>query len=169
MPRVAASDTHHTQYIAYGSRQVRHDSSLDVVVRCAAMFLFCLMSRAGNLFIRKEHGITLGLSQKDVLLQGDMLLVTFRRTKTIQFGRRVLQIPLLAIPGSSLCPVAIYKRMIQLVPANPSEPLFMFRCQGLADPLSKKAFPGAFGQGRHPFSGEVFVPLFSERGGFMGF
>ena len=45
----------------------------------------------------------------------------------------------------------------------------MFRCQGLADPLSKKAFSGAFGQGRHPFSGEVFVPLFSERGASWAF
>lgn len=128
------------------SRLVDPNSDQDTTIMCASLFLFCLMSRAGNLFTRVEHGITIGLLRRDVVLLDNMLLVTFRRTKVIQFGRRVLEIPVLGLPGSPLCPVTFYKRMIELVPARPSAPLFLFRFkgQGVAVPLSKETFLSHF-------------------------
>jgi len=45
-------------------------------------------------------------------------------TKTIQFGERLLHIPLLTIVNLPLCPVSAYLRMIRLVPARRSCPIF---------------------------------------------
>ena len=53
------------------------------------------------------------------------LFIQFMWTKTIQFGQRQLQLPLLAIPGSLFCPVQAYRCMCKLVPCNPCQPAFM--------------------------------------------
>ena len=45
--------------------------------------------------------------------------------KTIQFGQRLLDIPLVCIPDSSLCPVRAFLGMIKLVPANSSDSAFL--------------------------------------------
>ncbi|CAH3195946.1 unnamed protein product, partial [Porites evermanni] len=50
--------------------------------------------------------------------------VTFQCTKTIPFGERPLHIPLLRIHDSPLCPVSAYLRMIRLIPARRSCPVF---------------------------------------------
>ena len=61
------------------------------------------------------------------------LLVTFKCTKTNQFGERLLQIP-----------VSAYLRMICLVPARRSCPVFfIFGPKGLV-PLTKRTFVAAF-------------------------
>ena len=54
----------------------------------------------------------------DVATNQHGLIVTFKCTKTIQFGERKLHVPLLRLPGSHLCPVSTYHRMIRLVPAS---------------------------------------------------
>ena len=59
-------------------------------------------------------------------------------TKTIQFGERLLHIPLLRIHDSPLCPVSAYLRMIRVVPARRSCPVFLiFGPKGLV-PLTKR-------------------------------
>ena len=56
----------------------------------------------------------------DVVVTSHGLLVTFKCTKTIQFGERLLHIPLLRINDSLLCPVSAYLCMLCLVPARRS-------------------------------------------------
>ena len=48
------------------------------------------------------------LTRGDVAVTSHGLLVTFKCTKTIQFGERRLHIPLLGIADSPLCPVCAY-------------------------------------------------------------
>lgn len=72
------------------------------------------------------------------------LLVTFKCTKTIQFGERLLQIPLHSIPGYPLCPVAAYRRMIELVPARRSCPVFLLPGHSAVVPLTKRSFVSLF-------------------------
>ena len=155
------------------ARVVRMHDVMDVSSMCAAMFLFFLMARAGNIFVRSEHGIVIGLLRRDVVLLDDMLLVTFHRTKVIQFGRRVLQVPLLPIPGSPLCPVTVYKRMVQLMPANPSDPLFSLGSKGVAVPLSKQAFLSHFralvGRAGGPAPHRFSCPSFRRGGASWAF
>ena len=80
----------------------------------------------------------------DIAVIASGLLVTFKCTKTIQFGEHALRIPLLRIAESPLCPVAAYRRMVQLVPTRCSSPAFLI--PGLAGliPLTKRSFVSHF-------------------------
>ena len=64
------------------------------------------------------------LCRSDVLVCEKGLLVQFRWSKTMQFGGRVLLVPVLAIPNSPLCPLEAYVNMIRLVPARDNDPAF---------------------------------------------
>jgi integrase len=46
-------------------------------------------------------------------------------SKTIQFGERLLQTPLLRLKGSHLCPVTAYDNMLKVVPVVSSDALFL--------------------------------------------
>ena len=48
-----------------------------------------------------------------------------RWTKTIQRGERILEIPLVKIPDSILCPVRAYKAMCKAIPSATDAPLFI--------------------------------------------
>ena len=54
----------------------------------------------------------------------DTLIISIKWSKTIQFGPRILQIPLIRIPGSVLCPFRAFKTMCQMVKAGMSDPPF---------------------------------------------
>ena len=126
------------------ARAISLHSPEDVTCLCASVLLFLLMARAGNVFYHMEHGKPRGLSRSHVVFSRHAILVTFTHTKTITFGSRVLQIPLLAVPDSLLCPVAIFRRMVQLTPAAPSQPLFVTFSGGQLAPLSKISFLAHF-------------------------
>lgn len=101
-------------------------SKKDSVYWCLFIFAFFLFARKSNLVPNSEKDV---LSQKfllskDVELKNNILVVSMRWSKTNQFGQRVLQIPLLEISGSVLCPVNAFKRMCKMVSAGASDPLF---------------------------------------------
>ena len=98
-----------------------------------------IVSKSAKSFDLRRH-----LTRGDVPETSHGLLVTFKCTKTIQFGERLLHIPLLRIHDSPLCPVSAYLRMIPLVPARRSCPVFLiFGPKGLV-PLTKRTFVYAF-------------------------
>ena len=53
---------------------------------------------------------------------GNYLLVSMMWTKTIQRGERLLQIPLVKIPGSILCTVHANMVMCKVISAAPDAP-----------------------------------------------
>ena len=62
------------------------------------------------------------------MLGDKVLLCKIRWSKTIQFGQRVLVLPLFAIQNSPLCPVSAFKRMITEFPTRSgSDPAFQIR------------------------------------------
>ncbi len=65
------------------------------------------------------------LCRVNIKINSHCLLIEIKWSKTIQFSQKLLLIPLLAVPGSSLCPVAAFSNMVKLVPGNPSDPAFM--------------------------------------------
>jgi len=84
------------------------------------------------------------LTRGDIAVTSHGLLVTFKCTKTIHFGERLLHIPLLRIAGSPLCPVDAFLCMVRLVPARRSCPAFLFPgTRGLV-PLTKRSFLSNF-------------------------
>ena len=95
---------------------------------CAAfLFTFFLLARVSNIVPRSRSSVHSSscLRRSDVVITSDGLLVTFHRTKTIQFGRRCLSLPLLSMPGSPLCPVRMFSLMCSLVPAPSDSPAFV--------------------------------------------
>ena len=85
------------------------------------------MARLANIVprSRKCFDPSRNLTRSDVVTNEYGLIVTFKCTKTIQFGERKLHIPLLRLPGSSLCPVSAYHRMVRLIPASSRSALFL--------------------------------------------
>ena len=99
----------------------------DLVFWCLFVFAFFLLARKSNLVPTTKADLVNKkfLLRQDVEDKGSHLLVTMRWTKTIQKGERILQIPLVPISGSILCPVLAYRRMCRAIPANLDSPLFM--------------------------------------------
>ena len=90
------------------------------------LIMFFLMARKSNMVPVSARCFD---SQKQ-LLRGDiavhdrMLVISLKWSKTNQFGDRLLKIPVLAIPGSPLCPFRAYCHMISLIPTDASSPAF---------------------------------------------
>ena len=68
------------------------------------------------------------------------LLVSLGWTKTIQFGHRRLNIPVVPIKGSLLCPVRAYKTMCRLIPAPDAAPAFAIPVNGSLQPYTYRAW-----------------------------
>ena len=87
---------------------------------CAFLFTFLLMAPLANIVTRSRQCFDPSphLTRRDIATNQHGLIVTFKCTKTLQFGERKLHIPLVRLPGSPLCPVSAYHRMIRLVPAS---------------------------------------------------
>lgn len=88
---------------------------------------FFTLSRKSNLVVtgKNKFNPQKQLCRSDVISGKTGLLVRFRWSKTNQFGDRILWVPLVAIPGSVLCPVQAYRNMLALVPASPHDPAFV--------------------------------------------
>ena len=104
--------------------------------------VFFLMARLANIVppLLKKFDPRRHLTRGDVAMTTHGLLVTFKCTKIIQFGERLLHIRLLGIPGSPLCPVSAYRRMIELVPALRSCPIFLLPGPSGIMPLIQRSF-----------------------------
>ena len=110
---------------------------------CAAfLFTFFLLARVSNIVPRCRSSVHSSscLRLSDVVITSDGLLVTFHRTKTIQFGRRRLSLPLLSMPGSPLCPVRMFSLMCSLVPAPSDSPAFVLPLDKGFSPITKAQF-----------------------------
>ena len=84
----------------------------DVVFWCLFLFAFFLFARKSNLVPDSENYVHKKfLLREDVQICDNVLVVNIKWSKTIQFGERMLKIPLLEIPGSDLCPLKAFKSM----------------------------------------------------------
>lgn len=81
-----------------------------------------LMPHNSSSFDPNKH-----LLRQDILVEDGVLLVVLKWSKTNQYGRRIVRSPLVAIPGSPLCPVQAFSRMTALIPAEAGDPAFLRR------------------------------------------
>ena len=93
---------------------------------CIFLFSFFLLCRKSNL-VGLDNDKDKCLKRADVVHKGKYLIVKFRWTKTIQFGERYLEIPLLRNSGSELCPVHAFELMCKRFPAVSSSPALLIR------------------------------------------
>ena len=91
------------------------------------------------------------------------IIVNVPWTKTLQNGEKPLQIPLLPIPGSPLCPVTAVQNMFNAIPAPPHSPAFVISQNGRLTPITHslfvhhlRLFINACGDESHKYSGHSF-------------
>jgi hypothetical protein len=110
----------------------------DATAWCVLLFGFFLLARKSNLVPNSASAFDSDkqLCRGDVCAGQDHLIVSFRWSKTIQFGERELLIPLVSVPGSVVCPVKAYNHMCRLVPALPASPAFVYRRKGKLPPFT---------------------------------
>ena len=114
---------------------------VDLTFSCA----FFLFARISNLV--RESFVTLGVHEHRCICRGDVvpthysLCVQFTWSKTIQFGECVLELPLVRIPDSPICPVHLFYLMCEIIPAPQSAPLFVIPSRsGRLRPVLKSQF-----------------------------
>jgi len=99
--------------------------SKQVAFMTAGVIAFCTFARKANVSV--EHGDV--VEQEKILRRCDItvnlvswsLLVRFRHTKTIQFGERVLEIPVQGVKGSPIDPVAWWLLHLSMNPSHDNE------------------------------------------------
>ena len=86
------------------------NTPVDAVLWALLLLAFFTLSRKSNLVVTSSKPVDVSkqLCRSDVLVCENGLLVQFHCSKTIQFGGRVLLVPVLAIPNSVLCPLRAY-------------------------------------------------------------
>jgi hypothetical protein len=102
-------------------------SHVDITVWCCFLLAFFLFARKSNMvppsvnaFNCRKH-----LQRSDIKFNSCGLVVRFKWSKTIQFGERILSIPLTSVPNSVLCPVLACSNMYKMIPAVASSPAFL--------------------------------------------
>ena len=110
----------------------------DATLWALLLLAFFTLSRKSNLVVtgQKAFDKNRQVWRSDVLIGERGLLVQFRWSKTNQFGSRVLLVPVLAIPGSVLCPLETYNYMLRLIPAKGDGPAFVLPVKGALVPVT---------------------------------
>ena len=135
-PRQAAPLSPHILRKMYA--QLEFAKPVDVVMWALLLVGFFTMSRKSNLVTtgREKFNPKRQLSRSDILVGSKGLVVIFRWSKTNQFCDRVHMVPIVAIPGSVLCPVSAYKRMLETLPGHDALPAFFIRVGGVPRPVT---------------------------------
>lgn len=99
-----------------------------------ALFLVAFFSflRKSNLVVENTRSVPSlkVLRRSNLILNEHTAYLRILETKTIQFAQRSLNIPLLVIPSSMLCPVAALHNHLKLNQVPDSAPLFSVRSSG---------------------------------------
>ena len=139
------------------------NSSLHCAVWSCSLVLFYTMARLGSILPKKRSSpINQFLTRDRINFCQEGLLVTLLHTKTIQFGRRRLHIPLLRV-DSHLCLVAAFVHTSNLLLGVSHTPAFVFLDKGkvhwLTTSIFIRTFRGVMAAGGHDasdFSGHSF-------------
>lgn len=116
----------------------------DTTIWCLFLHAFFLMFRKSNLVpdsIAKFDSCK-QLCRKNITYdeKHDILLIKISWSKTIQFGERELEIPLVSIPHSPLCPVKAYLNMISLISIPDDSPAYCFVVNNKICPIIYRQF-----------------------------
>lgn len=102
---------------------------------CIFLFAFYLICRKSNL-VGTVDDSSKCLHRENISVFEDYLLVQFRWSKTIQFGERVLEIPIVKNLSSPLCAFSAFKAMCAKFPALASSPAFLVLSGRKTKPVS---------------------------------
>ena len=122
-----------------------HRRSLHRTVWACALTLFFTLARMGSILptSSKIKDLQRILTKDRINFCSEGLVVTLLHTKTIQFGKRRLHIPLLRLK-SILCPVSAYNNSLKLVDAHGLAPAFVFQENAKVKLLTTRIFIRTF-------------------------
>lgn len=96
----------------------------DACFWCLFLFAFFLLARKSNLVLDKKSDVSgKYLLRESVRYLNNNLVVSIHWSKTLQFGERILELPLLR-SNTILCPVTAYENMLRLSAVQEDKPLF---------------------------------------------
>ena len=100
---------------------------VDIVYRAAFCINFFTFARKSNIVPPsvKDFSPHKHMTRGHINVIEEGLLVSMEWSKTNQFRKRLVSIPLCSIPNSSLCPVDAYLKMCATIPAPLSSPAFV--------------------------------------------
>ena len=124
----------------------------DAMLWCAMLVAFWGLFRKDNITVGKASAFNprSNLTRGDFSIKNGTLWVRVRHSKTNQFRQRCHWVPLVAIPGHPLCPVAAVLRVFKLHGGNahPNEPMFTFEALAglntLITPMTHRQFVYGF-------------------------
>ena len=120
------------------------DDSLHLTVWACSLVWFFTMARLGSILPKaKSTPLHTFLTSSRVNFSKQGLVVTLLHTKTIQFGRRRLHIPLVR-NDSALCPVQAYEKALMAFDVSQEGPAFMFLDKGRPTWLTGTIFINTF-------------------------
>ena len=127
-----------------------HQSSLECTVFACGLFLFFSLARVGSVLPKSlkkavARSLNKSLTRERVdLRHPEYAIITFLHTKTIQFGQRVLRIPLLR-SDTPLCPIAAYRHSLSLLGSSCHLAAFSYQNhRGVTLPLIPHTFVTVF-------------------------
>ena len=99
------------------------NSLLDLVAYYALIIGFVLFLRKSNLMPETQAGFKPGeqLTRADMIKQGDVFVCDIRWTKTNQYRKHDLLLPLVPVHNNIICPVFWTKFIMSRIPARPTD------------------------------------------------
>jgi len=144
-PRQAAPFT--PSILLHIHEQLDLTDPLHATIWTLVLLSFFTFQRKSNFLPRATFDPCKQFTSNDFTLYRSMLLVRIRWSKTIQCAERVLQVPVLAIPTSPLCPVSAFLRMLRLnasFKCSSSSAVFLRQTSSGPVPLTQAVFDRAF-------------------------
>ena len=77
------------------------------------------------------------LARGDIIFGQDLAIIVVKWSKTNKFRDKVTKISILVLTGSSLCPVAALRLLLEAVPGTQNDPLFTIFKQGSSIPWTE--------------------------------
>lgn len=102
---------------------------------CLFLFAFYLMCRKSNL-VGTTTDSSKALKRGDIIVFDKFLVVRFHWTKTIQFGERCLEIPIISNSSSPLCAFSVFKLMCNTFSVSSDSPAFVVEHNGKLKPVT---------------------------------
>ena len=106
----------------------------------SAIYLLAFFSflRLSNIVTHSTSTFDLSrhLARDDIIFGQDLAIIVVKWSKTNQFRHKVTRISIPVLSGSSLCPVAALKVLLQAVPSTQNDPLFTISKQNSLVPLT---------------------------------
>ena len=118
--------------------QVNFDNELEGVAWTAVLVGFQGLFRGSNIGpeTRAKFDPDKNFLRSDLYVKDGVLTCAVRWSKTIQYRNKIVEVPMIPNKNKRICPEHFLKKMLIIIPALPTEPLFLVRVGNNRYPLT---------------------------------